>query len=684
MPLNHLGLVVRYVDVSLGLPSISQLDDVRGVLTWWQSDSMADPLAYLSWAEAVIDAGKRFVILGDPGFTKDLENRTTPRSATNHFLAKLGLRARDEWRHITYDVEIAFSDPLMVEFERRLDGVLPPFDGMTIIDRRATSYLVVRRGADPATDSHLVVIAPTGAYVAPGYVYSGSTSEWIQWYINPIEFFRLAFGADEFPRPDTTTESGRRIFYSHVDGDGWRNVSAVTRTRARRLSAEVILDEVIEAFPDLPVTVAPVVADLDPDWLGSREALRVARSLFALPHVEAGSHTYSHPLNWEAFAQGGAADEQGLLRRAFRKTFPPTGGALDGGGSTAPGYDAPRSYPLRAFSLTEEIEGSIAFINTLLPEGKQVEVLQWSGDTTPFEAAVTATRAAGVRNINGGDTRFDQEFPSYAWVSPLGRQVGRQRQIYSSNSNENTYTDLWTDRFFGFQHLLTTIRNTEIPVRIKPFNVYYHMYSGEKLSSLNAVLSNLRFARTQEITPITTSNYAAVVDGFYSARITRVGEHRWRIEDRDALQTVRFDRATFRTVDFARSKGVVGQRHYQGSLYVALDAEDPAPVVALRDLVLSDEIPRADQPYLIHARYQVWNLRHDEDGFSFSARGFGRGDMLWRVSRPGSVRIQITHGQGLNEQLEATVDRDGILAFEVGSGALKPIEIVVTHRNRSL
>jgi hypothetical protein len=677
MPLNHLGLVVTYRDIQRGLPSLNELNDVRGVLTWFQSDEMADPIGFLSWAESVVDSGKRFVILGNFGVSQDSKKRPTPQAAINRFFLKLGLRSEGGWRQITYDVKAIYKDPFMVEFERPLDVVLSAFEQVKNIDTRAQSFLIVQRGGDPRMESHLVVAGPAGGYVAPGYThYSNAEHNRLQWFINPFEFFRIAFGTDDLPKPDTTTLSGRRIFYSHVDGDGWRNLTELAAYRkSKTLSTEVILNEVINAFPELPVTVAPVAADIDPEWLGNSESLRLAKTILALPQVEAGSHTYSHPLNWSAYAGSKRAPETRSFGQVLKTIF--SREEQEYGESTAKkGYSSPRSYSQRPFSLTQEVDGSISFINSLLPVGKKVQLLQWSGDTEPFEEAVARTRAAGVRNLNGGDTRFDRDYPSYAWVSPLGREVGKQRQIYASNSNENTYTDMWSDRYFAFQHLVRTIKNTETPLRVKPFNVYYHMYSGQKLSSLTAIVANLRYSRNQEITPIPTSQYAAIADGFYQTQITLLGPQRWRITNRDALQTIRFDQATFRTVDFAGSTGVIGQRHHQGSLYVALDASDPAPVIALKAQPDGSQVSAAEHPYLIHSRFHVWELRRSSDSFSFQTQGFGRGEMAWKVPRAGRFQIEVQRQQGV-KHFQATVGKDGVLAFEIGPGPIDSAKVTV-------
>ena len=289
-----------------------------------------------------------------------------------------------------------------------------------------------------------------------------------------------------------------------------------------------------------------------------------------------------------------------------------------------------------------------------------MQIVQWSGNTSPSANVLAASRAAGLRNLNGGDTRFDPEFNSYGWVAPLARQVGAEHQVYSSNSNENTYTDLWTDRFFGFKYLERTLRNTESPRRIKPHNVYFHMYSGEKLPSLAAVVEHYRYARSQELTPITASHYAGIVDGFFSTRIVLVGDRQWRVERRDALQTIRFDGSAHLSVDFARSTGVIGQRVYQGSLYASLDASVPTPVVALTDAA-------AEGPYLSHARWLVSDVRVSGSAFAFNTQGFGLGESVWRVAPNNTYAVRVTAAEQTSAS-RVRSDDQGMLTLNVGEG----------------
>jgi polysaccharide biosynthesis protein PelA len=674
MPLNHLGLIVRYRDINSGLPSLREMEPVLGIVTWFLSDAMPDPEAFIHWTASAVNSGKKLVVMGDLGLSRNYQGRQTALTSINHFLSTIGLRNEWNWTRITYDAQFVYKDRQMVEFERPLTGVLPPFYVIKKVDPRAKSYLVLRRGNYPETESHLVVVSPNGGYVADGYtIYRSPETHRMQLYLNPFEFFRLVFGLDHIPQPDTTTLSGRRIYYSHLDGDGWRNLTEINPFRkSGNLAARVILEKVIKAYPDLPFTVAPIVADIDPAWHGNERSLSAAREILAQPNTEAGSHTYSHPLNWDFFTRGDAAAEKQLVRSAmFRLTSNRTASEV-----AMHGHELPRSYYLRPFQLGTEIGGSAAFINALLPPGKKVETLQWSGDTLPYEAAVSAAYNAGLRNINGGDTRLDQEYPSYAWVAPLGRQVGEHWQIYASNSNENTYTDMWTDRYFGFQDLVKTIGNTEQPRRIKPFNVYFHMYSGQKLASLKALLMNLEYARGAELTPVTTSQYCAIAEGFYSAQIFKLSDQLWRIENRGALQTFRLDEAGLQTIDFEKSRGVIGQRIFQGSLYIALDAGEPEAVIALKTRN-SRDLPKAATPYLSHSRWRVWNVHAEKGGVSFAASGFGRGEMVWSLPLGGRYRLTATSGSHPLFHAEIMVSADGLLRATLPVATAKTVQVTI-------
>jgi hypothetical protein len=200
------------------------------------------------------------------------------------------------------------------------------------------------------------------------------------------------------------------------------------------------------------------------------------------------------------------------------------------------------------------------------------------------------------------------------------------------------------------------------------------MYSGEKQPGIDAVRENLGYARTQQLAPITASRYAAIVDGFHSLEIVATGARAWRIVNRDGLDTLRFDHADSDWIDWRGSKGVVGQRHYQGSLYVALDEADRAPVVAL---VYGGAAPAADRPWLIQSRWRVSNLCVGATGFRFETQGFGAGEMEWNTAPDTAWEIEIHRASGPAGRIRASSSHDGTLRFTVSGSGMDPLAVTV-------
>ena len=697
MPFNHLGLILSYHDLRQPLPSDAELADVRGALLWSSGDTMPGAIPFIEWAHRFLDGGRRLLIIGALGFAKDSTGKPTPIESVNELLGRIGLRFDGRRVELTHDVRVVRRDRSMLDFETLLPRQLPAYDRIVSIDARTTSYLIVREGNDSTTDASLISAHPNGGYLALDLIHRGDNLRTTrQLYLNIFEYLRRSFATDDLPKPDTTTIVGRRIYYSHIDGDGWRNQTQVKGYSQRRaMSAEVVLREAVEAYPDLPVTVAPIVGDLDPAWFGSEQSLAIARDFFDLPQVEMASHTLSHPFDWGFFADGDQVKETALLNR-----YPRRPGGYDQGMwnpilrqasrrlesemsdytakflGTYGTYSVPRAYAIQPFNIASEISGSIDFLNRLAPADKRVALLQWSGNCLPWDGAIVASYAAGVLNLNGGDTRFDREQPSYTSVAPIGRQLPNGIQIYASNANENVYTDLWTGRFFGYTFLPQTWRNTESPIRVKPKNLYYHMYSGEKMASLRALLNNLKQVEAEPITPITASAFAALALGFYSAEIADLGQGRWQVSSRGKLATIRFDRAIDRKVDFARSSGVLGQQHFQGSLYVALDPADPRPMIALVASERTDAPPAGDQPYLVDSRWPVEGLVRDEGAFAFRSQGFGPGEMTWKVAAPGRYQVIAEDGERTLDTF-AEAGADGLLSFTLRTRRYAPAKVAV-------
>jgi hypothetical protein len=719
MPLNHLGLVAVYWDVEKGLPDPKALERYRGVLTWFE-EPLARPDAYYHWALEVADRGLRLAVLGEPGS----EARPDILPLMNKVLGIIGLRHSGEFVDVAIAAQPIVKNAAIVEFERKLDPVVPGFALLVAEADDVTAHLtLVSGGSSRSRASVLVATSPRGGFaLGPFTVSYEKLRNRVGWVLNPFEFFRLALGVERYPVPDVTTLNGRRIYFSHIDGDGWNNISEIEKyKRANTSSAEVVLKELIEPYPDLPVTVGLISGDVDPEIGGDPNGRAIARKLFGLPQVEVGSHTHTHPYNWKFFERYNREEETRLIDRQVRverRLYDRAIGTMlrlakkEKPQQTYQRYiagsdDLPRTYLRRPFELDLEVEGALRTAEQLAPLGKRAMLYQWSGDTTPFEAAVRATRESGVRNINGGDSRFDMDYPSLAYVPPIGRPVGAERQIYAVNSNENTYTNDWTGPFYAFSKLEETLRNTDLPRRLKAKNVYYHMYSGEKPAALAAVRGHLEAARRGDVIPIAASHYAAIADSFYEAEIRLNAALSWSITKRGDLHTVRFEEAAALTLDRAASQGVLGFRRNGKVLYVALDEDVEDALVVLREgsddapappaaapAASAPEQPRDGQPvaeagamgappvpvalpYLVESRWRLSRLRRLPCGFSVLAQGFGDGQMRWAGLAAGRYEITARRGERQLAQQIVEVDASGRAAFAVQASAIATLSIDV-------
>ncbi|NVK33442.1 MAG: hypothetical protein HWE23_03120 [Rhodobacteraceae bacterium] len=674
LPLNYLGYSVEYHDVRKGLPDQHGMEKAVAVLTWF-SRPLEDWRTYLTWAEEQASAGVRFIVVGHPGASA---GGMEAKALTNAFLAHLGLKSHFRYVADGFRAEYSKIDPNIIGFERDLFRIPKPFDHYTPIDPNLNVHLSARFvDVDGLKESVLVSSGVGGVFVQIAYTYYYEHSiDRLRWIINPFELLKTALADEPFPIPDTTTLSGQRMYFSHVDGDGWNNVSLIDKYRNRKaLSSEVLLHELIEPYPDLPVSIALVTGDFDTLVGGFKKGLKVAKTILAQPQVEPASHTHTHPFKWGFYENYKRADEQKYLDLRAQQVGKWSGKAVLENVGTVVGADnsalrlrrymsggtegMPRAFMRFPFKLDQEIGNSLKFVDSIVPEGKEAKLVQWSGDTQPFEAAIRAARKAGARNMNGGDPRFDLSNPSIAYVPPLSRKVGDERQIYAAASNENTYTNDWTGPFYGFAALGETLKNTESPRRVKPFNIYYHTYSGEHLNSVKAIRTYLDLARSGPYTPVKASHYAAIADSFFDVRLEKRGSLRWAVHDRGELQTYRFDQADNLSVDWARSEGVIGQNRHQGSLYVALDSAVAVPVIALRKTENDADLER---PFLEAARWQIKNVHPETCGLSFKAQGFGPGQMTWQGVKPGLYSVSV-EGAESRFRLEASVDQGGELSL---------------------
>jgi hypothetical protein len=685
MPLNYLGFVVTYWDINAGLPGSDRTENLRGIITGLRRPP---PTTFYLWAQQQIAHGTRMVVLGDSG----LPSGNTTLADANKLFAEIGFGLSGAAVDITYGTRILHRDEL-IGYERPLDPVLPAFPIVGTFGSDVSSHLVLEhREGNLVLASSVVLTSARGGYVANGYfVYEEPGTGRTKWIVDPFAFFQKAFGAEMMPIPDVTTLSGRRTWFSHIDGDGWNNITYIESYRDKpTIAAGVILRELIAPYPDLPVAVGVIGADIDERYGTPEAARQAARELFALPQVEVATHSYTHPYQWSFFENYDRQLEERIIgpdesewrqvlgdrmRKLARKIFP---GLIRKGSEPETKFideDPPRAYSDYPFDLDQEVRGAITAAEDLAPEGKHGTLYLWSGGAEPFEGAIARTRRLGLRNLNGGDSRFDPDYPSISYLSPIGRSVGAERQIYAGNANDYIYITDGGGREHGFLNLDATVKATENPRRLKPINIYYHMFAGERPAQLEGVRHHLDAARQASVTPIGASHYSAIADGFFSTHMTSLGDQSWLIQNRGALQTVRFDDVAGLAVDFSRSVGVIGQRRKGTSLYVALDEAFDEVIVALgRD---TGESVDASAPHLVDGRWTFRDMRRHDCGFTVMAKGYGTGQMTWGGLKPGIYHVYVRDNNETVWDETAEVSDDGRLALTADADAMNPLEIEV-------
>lgn len=270
-------------------------------------------------------------------------------------------------------------------------------------------------------------------------------------------------------------------------------------------------------------------------------------------------------------------------------------------------------------------------------------------------------------------SRFDSEYPSISDLSPL-ISAGPDHFINRPMSDEIAYSNQRAVGETGFPALKETVAGTEFPIRLKPFFLNFHAYAGEYPALLRSVKDQLSAASVAALTPVSANRYAAIVDGFFSARFEQIGDSAWRIRDRGALQTIRFDAADDREVDFGSSVGVIGQRRNGTTLYVALDEAVEPAVVALGPRSQQRAVFNNDLVF-VQSRWLVRHVVKDRCGLRFETQGYGDGSFTWFGS--GSSRYAIIVDRAGQEIWRQVVEADdaGRLEFALPDSAIDPLTV---------
>jgi polysaccharide biosynthesis protein PelA len=562
MPLNYLGYAVEYADINQPLPAGTLVGRYAGIVTWFASEQAGRKPGFLEWLSRQRSEGMRIAMFGSFPF---------PLSAN---LAKdFGLVVSNA-KQLAKTLSVDFADPL-IGFEAQ-----PLPERRFFLPLAAPGGKPLLRWRSDAGDTMVAAsMMPWGGYVLSPYeILSLPNDAGNRWIVQPFEFLRQALALPAMPVPDATTENGRRLMLVHIDGDGFVNLSERPGTP---FAGEVLLTEVLQKYR-IPHTVSVIQGEIAPNGLYPKLSPRlepIARRIFALPHVEIASHTFSHPFRWSTAA---ATADQGAYHLNI------------------PGYGE--------LDLDLEIRGSIDYINSrLAPPNKRARMVFWTGDTNPGSEAVAKAYEAGVLNMNGGGALTTRRNRSFSSVWPLGMQKGSYFQIHAPNHNENVYTNNWTGPFYGFERVIETFELTETPMRLKPIDIYYHAYSASKRASLTALDRVYQWALKQPVMNVYASEYAQKVLDFNRMVVAR-GPDGWIVRGGESLRELRVP-SSMGVPDLSASRAIAGYQTRGTDTYVhTADSE-----AVLR---LAPQVPA--QPYLADANGRLSAWRRDGSTMQFS------------------------------------------------------------------
>jgi len=563
LPLEYQGYIQKLFDVSNGLPSLEQMDRYAGVVVWISS-AYKDPSQFFEWIDAVIAQGIKVVFVGSFGTDVD-----------SMLLKNLDIDVYDGEGGNDNKKTIIYKDPI-VDFE-----IKPSLneDNVFLQPKNAQPILVYE-------DINQLRSTPAAITAWGGYVtYEALMVELYGeniWIIDPFEFFRRALRLKPLIVPDTTTQNGNRLMFSHVDGDGIMNYVA---SAPNLHSGDIIFEKILKHY-QVPHSVSIIGAEIDKYGLFPKIADKlqlIAKKMFALPNVEAATHTFSHPFFWSKIKDD-FLDEKYRLK--------------------VKGYH---------FSIARELELSLDEINMkYLPRDKThiAKTVFWSGDCAPRTNALEHIYRNHLLNINGGDTNIVNEHPWLSNISPMGLERGGYYQIYTGAQNENIFTNNWLGPFWGFKKVVQTFKLTDQPRRLKPIDIYYHLYSGSKVAAVNALKYVFDWSLKQDVLPIYTSEYIPKVMDYYDASIANDGNY-WLFDGLRDLKTLRIEA---QGVGVGIDQDILGFREINNRTYIALYG---ASQHLLRLTKQFDQ-----EVYLIDANSEVVSYTNNQQKKEFIFKGY--------------------------------------------------------------
>jgi len=507
MPIEYMGYVPEYLDIAKeSLPAGDLKGRYAGIVTWPLNQYSFPDLA--PWLEKQMSDHVPVAFMGLP-----------PVTLSSSMQKAMGI---DVSGSFDASSAVAVKRDELVNPEQALS---PRIEYLALISRSSSPGNTVHLGYEDKNrrTADMIVTGDFGGFAWEPTVMQAGLDYESSWVVDPFEFLRKALQLPNVPMPDVTSENGKRLWLAHIDGDA---LPSWAEMPGKRLGAEVIQDEIIKPY-QLPHSISIVEAEMTqlPAYADRRDRMfSSVKEIFKLDNVELASHTFSHPFHWSSVSEQKFSGKYNLPLKGY------------------------------IYSAERETQGSIAFIDSqLAPVGKRTEVMLWSGNALPGEAELAVLDKMGIPNMNGGMTAPTNANSSMTMVYPMARPIGNYVQVYAPIMNENVYTNDWTGPFDGFKRVIETLKITETPRRIKPINIYYHFYTGTKISAMKALREVYDWSSAQDIFPIYGSDFARKVPDHRKVGVARYLTGEWKVtqlgklHDGVYIHTNGSDRVSFQT-----------------------------------------------------------------------------------------------------------------------------------------
>ena len=539
--LNHYGYYAEHIKDTLE-NAPEDISSYAGLIYWSTGVEHPSPIRLAKYIAKFKD--KKNILLGDIKHL-DFKDNYYLDEVNEIYEDAFGFKQGKTWAKYSSSVKQKYDKDLF-GFEKKISFLTNKSFSEVVTVNDQEGFETVFEEKYNGVVSSSVFTAPWGLYgkVDKIFYYHGDENK-NKWIVNPFKLVEKVYSTN-YPIPETTTKNGKRIAYIHLDGDG-----ILSTAFNQKFTIENGYDFIKKQ--KIKTGVSYIVVELDKNGPIFRNPLlkknkrfkpelfnNYAKKTFALPFVEPASHTYTHPFNWR----------KGMVAYSIKKDAK----RVSYGEGNIPAYQESD----KQINLSYEIDDSLNYLQKLTP--KKLNIVYWSGDCFPSARDLKYIEDNNLLAFNGGDSRFDLEFNSYSFVSPLSRYAEGVTQIYSSNSNENTYTGDWTKDFWRFKNVIKTFENTGYPKRIKPVDVYYHFYSFEKKASFNALKKVYKYLKQNDFEYVYPSEFIKIAENFHDVKIEKEG-NAFYISNMKELREFRFDGK----VKIKRSKDIA-KKYYDKKL----------------------------------------------------------------------------------------------------------------------